>query len=249
MNPAQGTIVENLLPNGNPTGTWTFTPAGGFLPNVLADIPLTFQIDDGTGLANAITNATAKIDAVNAAPTGTPTINDTTPGVGQVLTASSLGLADVNGLGPVTFTWQATSDGGATYTTVGTGATYTVGAAQLGQQIRVTASYTDRGGTAETVSSALTAAAIVLPPDAVADSIIANFALGTGFTVPTWALLANDLNLGPLAAVTQVTTTSTNFTATLSGTDVLITDTDDNNNSLTYTVSNAPPFPQRTMQP
>ena len=149
-NAAMGTIVDNL------DGSWTFTPAAGFAANVLADIPLTFQIDDESGAANSITNATARIDAVNVA--GSVSINDTTPAIGQTL--SAINLLDANGIfdppgpiGPsVTYTWQAFN--GATWNTVGSAPTFTVTTAQVGQQLRVTASYTDQGGTQEIVTSA-----------------------------------------------------------------------------------------------
>jgi Ca2+-binding RTX toxin-like protein len=135
------------------TFTWT-PPAGTVLPET-TNINFNFQIDDGAGLANSIMAATATVDAINLSPTGAPTINDATPTAGQTLTVSSAGLTDVNGLGPIAYTWQAFD--GSAWTDAGTGATFLASAAFAGQQLRVIGTYTDQGGTAETATSAVTA--------------------------------------------------------------------------------------------
>jgi uncharacterized delta-60 repeat protein len=94
-------------------------------------------------------------------PTGTVSIDDTTPTEDQLLTAANT-LADADGLGPITYTWQRADD--AAFSTgviaMGTGATFTPGDAEVGKYLRVTASYTDGQGTAESVDSAVTAAVI-----------------------------------------------------------------------------------------
>jgi Ca2+-binding RTX toxin-like protein len=153
---ASGTVVDN----GD--GTFTFTPAPGSVFNVNTDIVIDFQLDDGTGSANAVTNATARIDTVNVAATGSVTINDTTPAEGQVLTATRVNIADVNGLGVETFQWQTSSDNGATWTDVAgaTAATLTVGAGLIGQQLRAATSFVDQGGSPESIVSAATATVI-----------------------------------------------------------------------------------------
>jgi uncharacterized delta-60 repeat protein len=86
-------------------------------------------------------------------PTGTVTINDTTPTVGDTLVAGN-SLADADGPASlaITYQWQADT------AVLGTGATYTVTAAELGKTLTVTASYTDKGGTKESVASTATAA-------------------------------------------------------------------------------------------
>jgi Ca2+-binding RTX toxin-like protein len=80
---------------------------------------------------------------------------------GEMLTASHT-LADADGLGLISYQWQA--DGadiaGAT------GATFILAEAQVGKAITVKASYTDGRGHAESVTSATTAP-IMLMPDAV----------------------------------------------------------------------------------
>ncbi len=104
--------------------------------------------------------ATAKIfDATNVAPTGAPTIDDTSPVVGEMLTADPSGIADADGLTNRTFTWQWVRVSGGTETPIdgATAVTYTVVAADVGATLKVKASFTDDGGIEETVESAATA--------------------------------------------------------------------------------------------
>ena len=96
--------------------------------------------------ASAATTAVANI---NDLPGGTVTISGTVKR-GEVLTASNT-LADADGLGPISYQWQA--DG----TVIGSGKTYLLTNAEVGKTVTVTASYLDKGNTAETVSSSATA--------------------------------------------------------------------------------------------
>ncbi len=105
----------------------------------------------GSGGALAATGSTiVSITAINDAPAGSVTISGTAT-QGQTLTALNT-LADADGLGAITYTWMASG------ATVGIGATYTLKQSDVGKAITVTASYTDGGGTAESVKSAATAA-------------------------------------------------------------------------------------------
>ena len=71
--------------------------------------------------------APAAVANVNDPPTGSVTIDDTTPAEDQTLTASNT-LADADGLGAITYTWQADNAGFSTgVVTVGTGSTFTPG--------------------------------------------------------------------------------------------------------------------------
>jgi len=91
---------------------------------------------------------------VNRPPTGAPTIT----GAENVLTADTTGIADPNGLGAFSFRWQASTDDGLTWSaTLATTQNFTVPAARVGQLVRVIVDYTDQGGTAETVTSVMTA--------------------------------------------------------------------------------------------
>ena len=96
--------------------------------------------------ASAVTTAVANI---NDLPSGTVTISGTVKR-GEVLTASNT-LADADGLGPISYQWQA---GG---TVIGSGNSYLLTSAEVGKTITLTANYTDNGNTAESVSSDATA--------------------------------------------------------------------------------------------
>jgi uncharacterized delta-60 repeat protein len=85
----------------------------------------------------------------NYLPTGTVNISNTTPKLNQILTASNT-LADTDGLGTITYTWQTGT------TVLGTGDSYTTTLDNLGKTITVTASYTDGLGNFESVSSTAT---------------------------------------------------------------------------------------------
>jgi Ca2+-binding RTX toxin-like protein len=84
----------------------------------------------------------------NTEPTGNVTIGGT-PTQGQTLTAVST-LADADGLGTISYQWRA--DG----SNIGRGQTYTLTEAEVGKAITVVASYTDLGGTSESVTSIAT---------------------------------------------------------------------------------------------
>ena len=111
---------------------------------------------DGQGFNDSVTSAaTAPIANVNDAPTGGASINGTAT-QNQVLTANTSTLADADGLGTLHYQWQR--DTGSGFVNVGTDqSTYTLGAADVGGVVRVTASYVDGHGTAEAVTSAATA--------------------------------------------------------------------------------------------
>ncbi|MDH4560367.1 peroxidase family protein, partial [Pseudomonas sp. BN411] len=112
----------------------------------------------------------------NDAPTGTPAISDTTPSLGQVLTATRGTIADADGTATSVFSfqWQFSTNGGATWDNIAsaTGTSFTVGAAQLGQLLRVVASFTDDGGTAESVASAATTAVGTLIVGTAGDDVL-----------------------------------------------------------------------------
>ncbi len=145
-----GTVTYTWKADGNVVGTGTaYTLAEA---DVGKAITVTASYTDGHGTNEAVASAaTAAVANVNDAPTGSVTIDDTTPTQGQTLTATNT-LADVDGLGAVTYTWKA--DGNV----VGTGTAYTLAEADVGKVVTVTASYTDGHGTNEAVASAATAA-------------------------------------------------------------------------------------------
>ncbi|MNM74231.1 Poly(beta-D-mannuronate) C5 epimerase 5 [compost metagenome] len=100
---------------------------------------------------------------VNDAPTGAVLISDITPAQGQTLTALTGSIADLDGLGALSFQWQQGS--GTTFTNIAgaTAATFTTGPSQGHFQLRVLVRYTDAFGTLETVTSAATAEVPAVP--------------------------------------------------------------------------------------
>ena len=82
------------------------------------------------------------------------------PGTPRVDSALSASLSDPDGaVTSVTWTWESSSDGGNTWTTIAgaTTASYTPVAADLGRQLRVTASYTDPQGSGKSAVATLAA--------------------------------------------------------------------------------------------
>jgi len=126
---------------------------------------ITWKVDDGqssNNLSTAVTS-TVHVTAVNDTPTGTPSVSGTTQ-VGQTLTGSAASVADLDGLGTFSYQWQSSTDG-STWSNISgaTSSTYSLQQAENGKYVRLKVSYTDGGGTAETVYSTATAA-ITAPP-------------------------------------------------------------------------------------
>jgi hypothetical protein len=106
---------------------------------------------DGQGTAESVRSAsTSNIANINDAPIGTVSVSGTALKE-QALTASN-NLADADGLGPITYQWQA----GGTNIVGATSAAYTLTQAEVGKAITVIASYTDGQGTLESVASSAT---------------------------------------------------------------------------------------------
>lgn len=114
-------------------------------------------IDDHGTAETVASAATEAIANFNDAPEGSVTISGT-PTQGQILTAANT-LADADGLGEISYQWQFSKNGNAWSDISGaTTKTYKLLDAQVGQQVRVTASYSDDHGTAESEASAATRA-------------------------------------------------------------------------------------------
>ncbi|MDZ3991818.1 peroxidase family protein [Pseudomonas sp. Teo4] len=129
---------------------------------------------------------------VNDAPTGGVVISDTSPDLGQVLTANTTTIADVDGLGTFSFQWQQGTGGNFTDIAGATAATFTPGFPQGNQQLRVIVRYTDGFGTAETVTSAATAAVFVPPGVVLVGNAQANTLNGSAFNDVLSGLAGND---------------------------------------------------------
>ena len=93
----------------------------------------------------------------NVMASGAPVINGTAQ-VGESLTADTTGIEDGNGLDRVQFRFQwVSNDGSADADITGaTDSTYTLVAADEGKTVKVRVSFTDRGGYAESLTSAAT---------------------------------------------------------------------------------------------
>ncbi|WP_262967360.1 cadherin-like domain-containing protein, partial [Methylobacter psychrophilus] len=139
-----GTLVDNL------NGTWSYTPS----LNDDASVSFNYTITDSVSPTAGTVAATATLDItpVNDLPTGTVTITGTAT-QHQVLTATNT-LADVDGLGTISYQWLA--DG--LIITGATASTLTLTQEQVGKTITIKAAYTDLLGTAESVSSVATGA-------------------------------------------------------------------------------------------
>ena len=135
----------------------TYTVAAGDVGRTLT-VRVTFTDDGGTEetLASA---PSAAVAPGNTAPTGVPAIGGTAR-VGEVLAASVEGVADADGLTGATFAYQWLSGDGSTDTAIegATEATYTVAAGDVGRTLTVRVTFTDDGGTEQTLTSAPSAA-------------------------------------------------------------------------------------------
>jgi Ca2+-binding RTX toxin-like protein len=112
---------------------------------------------DGFGAAETVISAaTAAVRNTNDAPVGAPVITPLAAVEDAVLTANTSGIVDADGLGPIALQWQRL-DAGTWVNIIGaTSASFTPGQSLVGSALRVVATYTDGGGTIETVFSAAT---------------------------------------------------------------------------------------------
>ena len=114
-------------------------------------------MSDGTVESTSSYTMTFDVTAVNDAPTGLPTISGTSR-VGQLLTADLSAIADVDGLPAeaAAFTWQWRRVDGSTETAIerATSQTYRLVADDVGKKLKVRVSFTDLGGTNESLTSA-----------------------------------------------------------------------------------------------
>ena len=96
--------------------------------------------------------------ATHHAPTGAPAISGTAA-EDQTLTANTSAIQDLDGLGTFHYQWQRSTNGGSNWSNVSADQpTYTLGDADVGSILRVNVSYTDGGGTVESLTSGATGA-------------------------------------------------------------------------------------------
>jgi VCBS repeat-containing protein len=134
------------------TGAYTFVANDAAIEGIKANTSETYTVTVSDGKATTNANLSVSLTGANDAPTGAVTISGS-PKVGQTLAASN-SLADAEGMGTVSYQWFAagTAISGATASSL------VLGSAQQGKAITVKASYTDGLQTAESMTSAATAA-------------------------------------------------------------------------------------------
>jgi hypothetical protein len=150
--------------SANPVGTqkdylWPYvkiTPNGDFAlkGTEWMQLGFSFEVLKLSGKERVYVEAASVL--ANVAATGVPTITGTAQ-VGQVLTASTAGIVDPDGIsGAFTYQWKkaGTNIAGAT------NGTYTPGAGDVGSTLTVAVSYTDDLGGSETLESVPTTAVI-----------------------------------------------------------------------------------------
>ena len=124
-------------------------------------VTVTLQAGEAYTLGADAAATAAVRDDDNAAPTGAVTIDDTTPVVGETLTADASSIDDPDGLTNRSFTyqWIRVSGGTATEIAGATAASYKVVDADVGATLKARVGFTDDDNTTETVESDETAAA------------------------------------------------------------------------------------------
>ena len=142
--PSHGTVSIDAT-----TGAYTYTPAD----NYSGSDSFTFTVNDGS-VDSGVATLTVTVTNDNDSPTGTVTITGTAT-QGQTLTAAN-SLADLDGLGTISYQWSAAG----TAITGATSSTYVLTESEVGKAITVAASYTDLHSSAESVSSSATAAVV-----------------------------------------------------------------------------------------
>ena len=123
-------------------------------------IKVRVSFDDDRGYRETLTSAATEevSPAPNTPATGSPTIRGSWA-VLQVLTASTAGIADENGVesGSFTYQWLAVDGGVDTDIEGATNPAYRLSSAEQGKAIKVRVGFIDNGGNEETLTSAATA--------------------------------------------------------------------------------------------
>ena len=168
-----GGADQGLFEIDGTSGALTFKTAPDFEAPTDSDTNGSYVVEvtatSGTGEREKTATQTITVTVSNAdeGRSGTVTIDDTSPVVGDALTASTANVADPDGL-PDPFEpdwqWYRTPDGGSeTEISGAASATYTVVAADLGAALTAKASWTDNGGFTNTLVSAPTSEVAVRP--------------------------------------------------------------------------------------
>ena len=147
--------------NGATSSSYTLTNADEG-NTIKVRVRFTDDAGNGESLASAATAAVTL--RPNSPATGSPTITGTAQ-VGETLTADTTGISDDDGMESVAFSHQWITSDGSTDTDIegATNATYTLSETDEGKAIKVTVSFTDDAGNAETLTSTATNAVAAAP--------------------------------------------------------------------------------------
>ena len=115
-------------------------------------------VTDESDTTNNCYYSTVQVTVTNTPATGAPTISGTAQ-VGQTLTASTSGISDADGLTNVSYSYQWLADD--TEINGATNSTYAVQSGDNGKVIKVRVSFTDDGGSNESLTSAGTSAVVM----------------------------------------------------------------------------------------
>ena len=168
-------LGETLLPLGEPTGS-----------------PPKYEFSDhGLSWSDGDTVEVRLIP--NQAATGAPVITGT-PEVGETLTADTSGIGDPDGIDNADFEYQWIANDGTTDSDIdgATGETYRPLLAHLGQTIKVRVSFDDDNGSAESLTSAATAAVTASTYGQVIWSAKMTVGRNTFFAFITWGFSHDD---------------------------------------------------------
>ncbi|MDZ4194963.1 MAG: peroxidase family protein [Pseudomonas sp.] len=178
-------------------GAWVQVGTGQSFTPGDAEVGLALRVvvsfnDDWGNPESLVSEVTAPVLNVNDAPTGLPQLNNASPSVGQVLIASTAQIADADGMVGVTFAYQWQVGSGDSFSNIAgaTAQSFTLTAAQAGQQVRVQVSYTDNRGTFEVLTSAATA---VIASAVIMGTNVANTLNGTALDDHILGLGGNDV--------------------------------------------------------
>ena len=140
------------ITGGSTSATYSVATVGDSANEPNGDVTVTVKSGTGYSVGSASSDTvTVNDDDDNNDPSGSVTITGTAT-QGQQLTADASGVTDVDGVGTLSYQWNR----GGTAITGATSSTYTLVQDDVGSTITVTVSYTDDGGTAESVDSAAT---------------------------------------------------------------------------------------------
>ena len=158
-------------------------------------IQVTVTFSDDAGNEESLTSNAVVAATFNSIATGAPTISGTAQ-VGQILTASTSDISDSDGLDNANFTYQWLSNDGTSDSNISgaSSSTYTLVESDEGKTIKVRVTFTDDGGTHETVTSTATAAVTASPNSAAtgAPTISGTAQVGQMLTVSTSDIADSD---------------------------------------------------------